>query len=360
MSLSQLDKNNNAPPLSPAVTGLDIPDIEKPALIMPHEDLNRPKSRIALRDWINYYRKLISGLIRVQFVPYEQRIDFCQNFFNGENVGLIHKKFEFIEVVRKLGFRGPEQVAFEPGHPEQLESALNLLRKYGAVLCKPKDGQQGKGIFSCEREEELSERLAQVDQGYIVQERVPPLKDYRYVYHEDPDVTYRVCYAKIRPVVVGDGRSSLSNLIAQSSDIPAVSKEKLGKFLLDSQLESIPESGEKVDLIDTGNISKGAYSEVVTGDELAALDKLMLALIKDIRDQYGLDITTYCFDIGALTDQLKPDTISKQDIVFYEYQVPFGLEGYLSSELVKENKNRVARMFAASLVRAWAFRKKAS
>ncbi len=328
---------------------------EASTLVMPHEDLERTKQAISFFDRFSYYINILFGLARMSLSSYERRIDLCQAFFNGENAGSLHKKYDFIELARSLGYRGPEQALYLPGQQQLPEK---ILRKYGAVLCKPKDGQQGKGIFTSESQEDLKARLNEVSEPYLVQEFIPPLKDYRYVYHVDPEVTYRICYAKLRPEVQGDGHRTLASLIERAPDIPDSSKDKLTKFLLDSQLNRVPELGETVELIDTGNISKGAYSQVIRGEELAAVDKVMLTLIDDLKSKCGLKIATYCFDIGVLNPNITPETVSKNDFVFYEYQVPFGIGGYLDSEEVGENKNRVARLFASSLIRAWAARKK--
>lgn len=363
-------KQNDAEKKSPAshsesiqsqkspVTNFQKVTSETDNLMMPHEDLDRPQSKIAFRDRLRYYKQLAVDLTRMRFSNYERKIDICQSLFNGENAGTIHKKFEFIERARKLGYRGPEQVMYQPGQAQQFELALGLFDKYQTVLCKPKDGQQGEGIFLCETRSKLQEQLTELKEPYIVQEYIPPLQDYRYVYHVGTDVTYRFCYTKTRPLVYGNGRDTLAQLIENEPDIPNTSKEKLTKYLRASQLARVPNKDEKVELIDTGNISKGAYGQIITGDELAALDKVMLQLIEDLKRHYNIELTNYCFDIGVLKQDLTPETVSKTDFVFYEYQIPFGLQGYLNSVEVKENKQQVAKLFMNSIMRSWIARQK--
>lgn len=329
-------------------------------LLMPHEDLARHKQKIAFKDRFAFNKKFFLNLLRISFSAYERKIDICQDFFNGKNVGTIHRKYDFIERVRELGYRGPEQLLYFPGQEKQLQAVLPFFRKHKIVLCKPKNGQQGKGIFWCESESELRERLRQVKEAYIVQEFIPPLKDYRYVYHVDTDVIYRFCYAKVRPEVYGDGQSTLSSLIGNNPEIPDTSKKKLTKRMSSGQLARVPENGEKVELVDSGNISKGAYGMVVKGDDLAALDKVMLPFIEDLKNHCRLELTTYCFDIGVLRGDITPDDVSKKDYVFYEYQIPFGLDGYLGSEDIKQDKARVAKLFWSSLQRVWVSRQKSA
>lgn len=326
-------------------------------LLMPHEDISRPKQKIAFKDRLAFYQRLFVDLVRITFSPYERKIDICQRFFNGGNVGTIHKKFDFIHHVRDLGYRGPEQVFYVPGQETQLQSALSLFDKHKRVLCKPKDGQQGRGIFLCETEPELRDRLSKIKEAYIVQEFVPPIKDYRYVYHIDTEVIYRFCYAKVRPVICGDGHSAVSQLIFKS-DIPKTSKKKLTQQLSSQLLVKIPGKGEEIELVDSGNISKGAYGQVIKGEELAALDKVMLPFIDDLKNRYKFELTTFCFDIGALRQGITPDTVSREDYVFYEYQIPFGLTGYLGSPEIKQNESKVAKVFWSSLQRAWIERQK--
>ncbi len=328
------------------------------SLIMPHEDIDRPKEKVAFSDRISFLKTVFFDLLRMRFSAYERKIDICQELFNGPNAGTIHKKFDFIEQVRKLGYRGPEQVLFTPGQNGQLTQALQLLEKHGRVFCKPKDGQQGIGIFLCNNAAELQSRLSNAREAYIVQEQVPPLTDYRYVYHIDPEVTYRFCYKKVRPSVYGNGKDNLGRLIKLSADLPEKSKEKLAGHLSKTQLASVPGDGERVELVDSGNISKGAYGTIVTGKELAALDKVMLALIKDLQHYGKLEITTFCFDLGVLRADITPENVTREDYVLYEYQIPFGLNGYISAPEVKEQGAKVARMFMGSLQRSWISRQK--
>lgn len=324
---------------------------------MPHEDLTRLQPKLLFRDRLAFNAKFFFNMLRITFSPYERKIDICQDFFNGKNVGTLHRKFDFIEQIRSLGYRGPEQVLFIPGQEHSLQQAISLIRSQSVVLCKPRDGQQGKGIFRCEGEAELRAKLGKLKEAYIVQEFVPPLIDYRYVYHVDSDVKYRFCYAKVRPEIRGDGENSLHALLRKDTTIPASSKQKILKSLSAAQLDAVPATGEKVALVHSGNISRGAYGIVVKGADLAALDKVMLPLIDDLQKHYKLQLTTYCFDLGVLRSDTTPENVTKSDYVFYEYQIPFGLSGYLGAEEIRKDKARVAKVFWMSLQRAWVSRR---
>lgn len=325
---------------------------------MPHEDLARSLPRISLKNRIAFYSRFFLDFVRISFSDYERKIDVFQQFFNGKQVGTIHRKFDFIEQVRALGYRGPEQVLFFPGQLWHLPAIIGLLDKYGTLLCKPRDGQQGQGIFRCDNEADLLKRLSEVRQPYIVQEFVPPLMDYRYVYHIDADVTYRFCYAKVRPEICGDGQTRVSGLTTRDACIPVFSKKKLLKYLPADQLASVPAKGERIVLVDSGNISKGAYGQVVKGDDLAALDKVMLPLIDDLQKRCKLNLTTFCFDLGVLRNDITPGNVTRDDYVFYEYQVPFGLSGYLAADEVEKNKVHVAKVFWEALMRGWVERQR--
>ena len=327
-------------------------------LVMPHEDLQRSKTKVALLDRLSFVKKVALGLLRMRFSDYERKIDICQQLFNGSNAGKIHRKYEFIDLIRRLGFRGPDQVLYVPGQNPDLKSALGLLEKHHRVLCKPRDGQQGIGIFRCEDASDLLAKLRNVDEPYIVQEYLPPLTDYRYVYHQDPEVTYRFCYKKIRPALYGNGEDPVATLITQTPDLPEHSREKLTRSLSNSLLTDIPKKGERIELVDSGNISKGAYGCLVTGSELEALDTIMLKLIEDLRNRGCLELTTFCFDLGLLRRDMTTKDVTKNDFVFYEYQIPFGLSGYLATEEVRKQSSLVARLFMGSLMRSWIARQK--
>lgn len=329
------------------------------ALVMPHEDLERKKAKVALLDRMVFLKTVFVELMRMRFSPYERKIDICQRLYNGQRCGTIHRKYDFIELIRKLGYRGPEQTLYTPGEASGLDNAIRLLEKHSTVLCKPKNGQQGIGIFVCSDSEELRVKLENVKEDYIIQEYIPPILDYRYVYHVDPEVTYRFCYKKLRPVLYGNGKDSVQKLIEFNNDLPPLSKKKLLKFLSTTELARVPKKDEKVDLVDSGNISKGACGVLVKGEELAALDRVLLPLIEDLQHRCNLELTTFCFDLGLLRKPSCPDDARKEDFIFYEYQIPFGLAGYITAPEVIDNKARVARMFMGSLQRSWIARNRA-
>ena len=97
---------------------------------------------------------------------------------------------------------------------------------------------------------------------------------------------------------------------------------------------------------------------MVKGEELKAVDKVMLQLIDDLKERVGLELSTYCFDIGVLRDDITPDSVSKKDYVFYEYQIPFGLTGYMNSVELQDIKSDVLKLLWNSIQRAWIHRKK--
>lgn len=322
------------------------------SLLMPHEDLARAREKLPAKLLLSYYLNYLKIIPKALFSDTKTKLDLGQSLFNGGCEVNIHYKYEFVEILRKLSFTVPEQVKFDSKNKSSIEEVVEFFRNHKKVLCKPEYGTMGAGIFVEEDEQNLVDLLEKTNQPYLVQSFMPPLHDYRYIYHRSNGACYRVCYEKTRPVVVGDGQSSIRDLIGSDVNIP----KRMKKIILKEQrkrLDEVPDKGTFIELVDTGNISKGAYGLLIKDESLAAIDKLVLALIEDLRVHHGISLSTYCFDMGILNDNLHPDTISKDDVVFYEFQMPFAFSGYLDSREVDPVRKETSQLLKYSLQRNW-------
>ena len=326
----------------------------KSQLILPHEDLCRPKPKLTLRERFRFYRHYLKILFQARKLPIRGRLDLAQAVYNGTYNGNMHIKYDFGELIRELNFRSPEQVLFD--HTKSLDVQWQQLAQFfdaqGEVLCKPLYGEQGKGIVVIANRSELRDFLSSSSEEYLVQEFVPPVKDVRYIYHKAYGVTYRVCYEKRRTIVIGDGKSTVLDLIKSHSELPKHLKQKMLKKNKHRSSEVLKNGVEEC-LALTGNISNGAYSVLVKNKELEAIDHVMLTLIDRMKAEKGISLSTYCFDIGTLVEFDENTPYRIEDFVFYEFQIPFGFTGYLDSSELDGVKNKTIFMLSNSIQYNW-------
>jgi GNAT-family acetyltransferase (TIGR03103 family) len=171
-----------------------------------------------------------------------------------------------------IGLRVPrQQVAGDP------EANAAFLRECGSVVVKPALGEQGKGISVDVRTEdhlvEAIERAAQ-EGGHVIIEEFCSGQDLRVVV-----IGYKVVAAAIRrpAEIVGDGSSSILQLIERQSARRAAATGGESKIPIDSETErclagqglsydSILESGRAVKVRKTANLHTGGTIHDVTAE----------------------------------------------------------------------------------------------
>ncbi len=170
------------------------------------------------------------------------------------------------EILEKLGADG-NHIAATERIPSALEPDARLERvhafqaRYGLgypVVLKPDAGQRGSGVAVVRSEAEARTYLQRIGVDCIVQEFVDG-EEYGVFYVRRPqDARGRIfsVTAKVFPKVVGDGSSTLEELILQ--DARAVSLAHLYLDRNAGRLESVPAAGEGVQLVEIGNHCRGA------------------------------------------------------------------------------------------------------
>ncbi|MFC7513675.1 N-acetylglutaminylglutamine synthetase [Herbaspirillum sp. GCM10030257] len=171
-----------------------------------------------------------------------------------------------------IGLRVPrQQVAGDP------EADAAFLRDCGSVVVKPALGEQGKGISVDVRTEdhlvEAIERAAQ-EGGHVIIEEFCSGQDLRVVV-----IGYKVVAAAIRrpAEIVGDGSSSILQLIERQSARRAAATGGESKIPIDSETErclagqglsydSVLESGRAVKVRKTANLHTGGTIHDVTAE----------------------------------------------------------------------------------------------
>lgn len=160
------------------------------------------------------------------------------------------------------------------------------------VIVKPNSGSQGKHVSIAMNHAELAQALEAVftaDRVALVQRRVTG-RDYRIVVLDDQVIS---AYQRIPLSVEGDGRRTITELMdlkqAQFQQDGRDTVLKRDDPRIDHKLarngltrSSIPQSGEKIFLLDNANLSAGGEAVDITDELHPSIAHLAVRLTKDM------------------------------------------------------------------------------
>lgn len=274
-------------------------------------------------------------------------------------------KFAFNNLVRSLGYEAPLSVLVDPSNPEAnyVERIESLDEDRSERFCKPLNSTQGRGAAMFGSAHEAYAFAHQQNEAYLVQTYEKPANDWRYILHYDQDQlrdgqnsAWHILFKVVQPTVMGDGHSTINQLVKQIEDMPDVAKQKYRKYHQD-QLMVVPEANQVVKLVETGNRERGAYGLEHSQLEQDNLDQFMLTFLKDVESYLGTTLATTCFDLGLRDPQVlkRPyDFLAIQkNVVFYEHQMPFGMKPYLLSLPQSLNKDGLEELLPARIRRQY-------
>ncbi|MFD2170705.1 cyanophycin synthetase [Tumebacillus lipolyticus] len=197
------------------------------------------------------------------------------------------------------------------------EEAVALWRELNtALVIKPLDGNQGKGVsinLLCEDEVRAAFRIAKEHSHRVVVEEYIDGRHYRLLV-----VGGQVAAAseRVPAHVVGDGRSTIAQLIAAANQDPArgdghaksLSKIKVDEVALaylarvGRTLDDLPHAGEMVLLRDSANLSTGGTAVDVTGRLHLSIAEVAVRTARIVGlDVCGIDLV--CPDIAQPFDE---------------------------------------------------------
>jgi pimeloyl-ACP methyl ester carboxylesterase/membrane protein DedA with SNARE-associated domain len=144
---------------------------------------------------------------------------------------------------------------------ERLDRARELIARAGLrypVVLKPDVGERGAGVSFPRSEEELGAQLAAATDDMLVQEYVPGCEFGIFYYRFPDDERGRILSLteKVLPVVRGDGRRTLEELILADERAVCMAHRHLAR--LASRLTEVPAAGDEIRLVDVGTHSRGA------------------------------------------------------------------------------------------------------
>lgn len=176
---------------------------------------------------------------------------------------------------------------------EAINHHYHILKNNEKVVIKANHSSQGKDVFVCEDEKKKLEIVSQLFEEGKDSVLVCPYKEIEYEYRAfflDGEIIY--IYKKQKPFVVGDGKSTVSQLIEKNL-------KYLKEPLKNLNLAYIPKKNEKVVVGWKHNLSNGAIPLIVKEN-----DKYY-ETIKEIAIKAGkaLDLNFASIDIVVTEEQ---------------------------------------------------------
>lgn len=183
---------------------------------------------------------------------------------------------EFLPIwmLLEMGMSGTEREA----------AARSFMERNGLsfpIVLKPDTGQRGSGVAIIRTDEDLRRYLDLADFDVLIQEYIPG-DEYGIFYYRYPDEEAGRIYAiteKRFPVVIGDGQSTLEELILNDDRAVCMARFHLNRHS-DRLMERIP-AGEPFPLVELGTHSRGSLflngGAIVTSALTESVDRISRA-----------------------------------------------------------------------------------
>lgn len=262
--------------------------------------------------------------------------EMVMRYFNGEGSESLARKNEFVDMVRAIGYTAPKQARVQRGAlPRELRDATAGMQGK-ELYWKPNTGMRGVGMRVLPAGEMPPGRLLERD-DYIIQEKMPVKEDYRYWrVIQDENIVWRHCYRSFRTDVVGDGTSTVLQLLRKLKQTPFLAK-LITACRNVRLLHAVPKQNEAVELVKVAHDVRGAHFARPDETRVEYLDRFMELFTKDIEHKIGHALPVLCFDIGILDPEIfsRPFDMDqmRKNVVFFECQMPFdpGLDNNLKN-----------------------------
>lgn len=190
-------------------------------------------------------------------------------------------------------------------------TAETYIRANDLLPCyiKPNEGSQGRGVVKCLTIDDVKMALRSFEASgalKVLIEKEVPFPDYRVVILSGEIIS---CYRRRALAVTGDGTSTIFELIKRKQDEFYACGRDTMIFSADPRIDqkllrigysrnSVPSSGETVELIDISNLSAGGQSE----DYTERIHSNLMDVCISITSAFGLQlagIDIACEDIEA-------------------------------------------------------------
>jgi hypothetical protein len=292
--------------------------------------------------------------------PYKWGVSDHYELFTGHRQGVeLVDKSQFATIMDAIGYLAPRTAVIRPddNYDDALERISGINPNQENRFLKPLCGTRAKGTMEAENSEEALAFAREENRPYLVQTVEHVDREWRYALHRDPRQVrnsqphgWRLAIHKKRSSVVGDGETPLGHLIKSSESIPWYARAK-HHLHRGRDMQRVPAAGEYVELAAGGNIDAMLPDE----NELQIMDRFMKQMTTDLEAYVSTPLPTICFDVGIRNaDSLKGSYDHerlRQELVFYEYQVPFGFISYLPALAEQQRNQNNARQIINSILR---------
>lgn len=145
--------------------------------------------------------------------------------------------------------------------PARLQSLAEIRNRLGLdfpFILKPDVGQRGAGVKLIRSMEQAESCLRQIAAPLIVQRYAPGPREIGVFYYRFPHEPHGHIFAiteKLFPVLVGDGKSTLTELIWRDPRSRFIAEKYLRRF--DGRKDEVPAAGEELKLVEAGNHAQG-------------------------------------------------------------------------------------------------------
>lgn len=246
------------------------------------------------------------------------------------------RQLNFLEhYLTRYGINEPRTVAAIPGY---VEATIGY-----PCFIKPNDGSRGKHVYKCYTENDITRALEQITADAVdaisVEEAVH-LPEYRAVVYRGEVIA---CYSREAFTIVGDGHSSITELVQQAAteilqqgrriNIPSLMPQIRSRLARQNLTEdSVPARGTELQVLDAANLSAGGRMVDDTNRMHSYWREFCVRLARDMNLVFvGIDLL--CADIT------RPDT----DYAIIEINAAPGLRNYAS--LGTEQQTRIRALY---------------
>ena len=207
-----------------------------------------------------------------------------------------------------------------------LEYVISLFNKYNKdVVIKPNDGTCGKDVYRVRDLDKLEKLYYKLTNKYY-SINIGPFynikNEYRFVIYNGE---VRIAYKKNKPLVIGDGKSTIRELLNKFNDSFFVDK------LNDSKYDKVLDKGEEFEYNWKFNLSGGAVASKITDKKLYnRLSNIALEASNDIGLKFGSVDIIYTNTNEALILEMNSGVMLEKYIEQFE-------DGYdIAKELYKD------------------------
>lgn len=310
-------------------------------VLWPQENRQFMKERIKharsipIAPWQKIHRQILYiKLIARAWIAFKGFGDFrkiekeVMHVFNGSSTEMLADKYRFLKLCSRLGYRIPKQILVRKG--QSIESKrMDFQNAFNedvfGFFIKPESGYVGKGIKILKTRQEVLSILEEITEDTVIEETINIDKEFRYILYVDRDENrWHLTFQKVRPEIVGDGKSTVGKLIYRDKEIPFQRKVRLARrnFKI---LGKVLSNKEKIRLSNIGTPESGSYMKIPNNSELAALDLFVPRFISDLEKDVGHKLPLLCFDLGILKPLSDTQTFEeiKKIVTPFECQMPF-------------------------------------